>query len=173
MNIAVISYSYTGNNGALADNVANELSAEHIKILEAKSRTTGSIILDMIFARTPKVEPAPDIMSQYDLILFFAPVWMGQAASPLRAYLKHLKAFPKRYGFLSISGGADGGNPKLAAELRKRTGAEPDILLDLHIADLLASNPKPERKDTTAYKINDSDIERLINLTVKEIRGIV
>lgn len=134
LDITVISYSNTGNNRALADSVANELSAEHIKIWEPKSKTMGSIILDMIFARTPQVQPTPDIMSKYDLILFFAPVWMGQVATPLRAYFRHLKKCPKRYGFLSISGGADGANPKLADELRKRAGTAPVILLDLHIA---------------------------------------
>lgn len=172
MNIAVISYSYTGNNRALADRVAAELPAEHIRISEPKSRNTASIALDMLFGRTPQVQPAPDIIKKYDLILFFAPVWMGQAASPLRVYLEYLKTCPKQYGFLSISGGADGPNPKLADELGKRTGANPAILLDMHIADLLPSDSKPSRKDTSGYKITEADIEQLAGIAVKEIRGI-
>jgi hypothetical protein len=43
----------------------------------------------------------------FDLILFFGPIWMGQIATPLRAYLKHLKTNKGRYVFVSISGGAD------------------------------------------------------------------
>lgn len=149
MKIAVISYSYTGNNENLAGSVAKELSAEHIKISETKSRAMGTIVSDMIFNRTPAVRPAPDIMNQYDLVLFSAPIWMGHVAAPLRAYFKYLKLHPHRFGFLSISGGADGANLKLADEIRKRTGEEPAILLDLHIADLLPSEPKPARKDTS------------------------
>ncbi len=170
MNIAVVSFSYTGNNGILAAYAAKELSAEHIKVEVQKPATMGSIIMDMIFARTPQVHPAPDILGQYDLILFFAPVWMGQIASPLRAYLNYLKSNPKQYGFLSISGGADGLNPKLSRELLKRTGAQPVLILDQHIKDLFPSGPEPGRKDTSAYKISKEDAKRLSDTAVKEIK---
>lgn len=173
MDIAVVSYSHTGNNRALADRVARELSARHIEISEPKARTTGTIIPDMIFNRTPRVQPPPDIMDNYGLILFFAPVWMGHVAAPLRAYLAYLKRSPRRYGFLSISGGADGANAKLAGELMKRTGAEPTILLDLHIADLLPSEPKPARKDTSAYRINEADIKKLAGIAVETAGKII
>lgn len=154
MNIAVISYSFTGNNDALAGSVAKELSSEFIRISESKPRTLGSITMDMIFSRIPLVQPSPNLLVKYDLILFFGPIWMGQVATPLRAYLKHLKTNPHKYGFISISGGADGPNTRLPGELRKRTGADPVVLIDLHIADLISTNPKPTRKDTSAYKLN-------------------
>ncbi len=137
MNIAIISYSYTGNNTALAECVARDLSAKHIKVSVPQPFTMGTIVMDMLFSRIPKVTPPPEILGQYDLVLLFGPVWMGHAASPLRAYLKYLKQKSLPYGFLSISGGADGGNPKLPAELLKRTGRAPAILLDLHILTIV------------------------------------
>jgi hypothetical protein len=70
-----------------------------------------------------------------------------------------IKTNRHRYAFISISGGADGPNPKLAGELEKRAGTEPGALIDLHIADLLPSDPKPTRKITSAYRINSEDIE--------------
>ncbi|MCE3200122.1 flavodoxin family protein [Paenibacillus sonchi] len=170
MNIAVISYSFTGNNKSLAGSVAKELSAEHIQISEPKTRTMGSIALDMMFSRTPQVQPAPETMERYDLLLFFGPVWMGHVAAPLRAYLKYLKSHPQRYGFLSISGGADGSNPKLTGDLRKRAGADPAVLIDLHIADLLPNREKTVRKDTSAYRLNDSDIHTLTHTMMKKLR---
>ncbi|MDF2922303.1 MAG: hypothetical protein K0R57_1217 [Paenibacillaceae bacterium] len=173
MNIAVISYSYTGNNDALAAGVANGLSAKHIRITERASRSVGSIALDMIFRRTPRVQPAPEIMERYDLVLFFGPVWMGQIASPLRAYLRYLKAHPRKYGFFSISGGADGPNPKLEDELKKRTGAAPLVFIDLHIAELLPANPKPARKDTTAYRINEGDVKQLTGTVLQAAGEII
>jgi len=94
MSIAVVSYSLTGNNGALAVAVATELSAVLIKISEEKPRKTGAIILDMILNRTPRVQPFPSELEKYKRILFIAPVWMGKVASPLRAYLEHLKTRP-------------------------------------------------------------------------------
>lgn len=172
MKIAIISYSYTGNNAALAKCVARELSAKHIKVTVKKPVTMGTIIADMAFNRTPKVQPAPDILRQYDLVLFFAPVWMGKLASPLRAYLRYLKAYSQSYGFLSISGGADGDNPKLYRELLKRTGAEPVIILDQHIRDLISSDLKPARKDTSAYKISKSEAERLTTMIMKELSNL-
>jgi hypothetical protein len=173
MKIVVISYSLTGNNEALANSIAEEFAAEHIKITEPKPRTMGSIILDLIFNRTPQVQPIPERLENYDLILFFGPIWMGQVATPLRAYLKHLKTNLRRYAFISIGGGADGPNPKLAGELEKRVGTEPVALINLHIADLLPSDPKPVRKDTMAYRINNGDIKKLTNIIVKTVRETI
>ena len=172
MKIAVLSYSFTGNNEILAESVAKELSAKHIKISPKKTLKMGGIILDMLFFRTPKVEPSPDILKQYDFILFFAPIWMGQVASPLRAYFNELKQHPKQYGFLSISGGADGGNPKLSKELLKRTGKQPMILVDQHISDLFSSNNTTTRKDTSAYKINEADVKKLTTIAIDKIKTI-
>ncbi|MFZ2455709.1 MAG: hypothetical protein WAX07_04470 [Candidatus Altiarchaeia archaeon] len=173
MKNAVISYSFTGNNEALAGSVAKEFAAEHIKITEPKTRTMATIVLDVLFNRTPKVQPAPGILEKYDMILFFGPVWMGQAASPLRTYLKYLKTNPRRYAFISISGGADGANPKLAGELTKRTGKEPVAVIDLHIADLLPSGQKPARKDTSAYRLNDKDLRSLTDTIGKTLRDVM
>ncbi|OPA74590.1 hypothetical protein BVG16_22755 [Paenibacillus selenitireducens] len=173
MKIIVISYSFTGNNEALASCVAKELPAEHIRISEPKSRTMGTIILDMIFSRTPLVQPAPDILGNYDFILFFGPVWMGQVAAPLRAHFKYLKTHPHKYGFISISGGADSTNPKLTGELRKRTGVDPAVFIDMHIADLLPANPKPARKDTSAYQLDDVDMKKLTHTIMKMLKDVI
>ena len=173
MKIIVISYSLTGNNEALAKSVAEEFAAEHIKITEPKPRNTGSIMLDMIFNKTPQVQPTPDKLDNYDLVLFVGPVWMGQVAAPLRAYLKHLKTNPGRYAFISISGGAINTNPKLAGELKKRSGKEPIALIDQHIADLLPSDPKPTMKTTSAYRLNDGDMKKLTDTIVKTLKETI
>ncbi len=173
MKIIVVSYSYTGNNEILAEGVARQLSAKHIKITVQKPMTIGTIIMDMVFARTPRVHPSPDILRQYDLVLFFGPVWIGQLASPLRGFLNYLKNNPRQYGFLSISGGADGSNPKLSSELFKRTGIQTVIMLDQHIKDLLPQNPKPSRKDTSGYRLSESEQKRLSDIAVGEINKII
>lgn len=173
MKIVVISYSLTGNNEALAKSVAKEFAVEHIKITEDKPRIMGSIILDLIFNRTPEVQPIPDRLESYDLILFFGPVWIGKVATPLHAYLKYLKANPCKYAFISLSGGADSENPKLAGELKKRAGKEPIQIIDLHIADLFPSGPKPTRKDTSTYRINNGDIIKLTDTIVKTVRETI
>ncbi|MCF6335892.1 MAG: hypothetical protein L3J12_09140 [Spirochaetales bacterium] len=161
MKTTVISYSFTGNNKALADSIVSVLSAEHITISESRTRTFGTIALDMLFNRTPKIYPAMDGISESDMILFISPVWMGHVAAPLRACFKGLKSNLKQYAFISISGGADGPNPRLTAELKKRLGKKPSTVIDLHITEILPSNPKPTREDTSSYRLNEEDIERL------------
>jgi flavodoxin len=174
MKIVVISYSLTGNNEALAKSVAQEFSAEHMKITEPKRRTMISIVSDVIFSnRIPRVLPEPEILENYDLILFFGPVWMGHVATPIRAYLKHLKENPRKYAFISISGGANGPNPKLPDELKKRTGKEPAALINLFIADLLPRDPKPVPKVTMAYLLTERDVKSLSDTTVKVLQETV
>ncbi len=111
MKILVVSYTFTGNNERLAKSVAQEFTADHLIVAEPKPRTMGVIVMDMIFNRTPKILVQPNKLADYDLILFFAPIWMGQVASPLRAFLKGLKTNSKKYAFISLSGGAAGGIP--------------------------------------------------------------
>jgi hypothetical protein len=173
MNTIVISYSYTGNNQIFAKSVAEAISAEHIMISEEKKRSMGTIVFDIIFNKTPKVKPAVTILDQYNMIIFFGPVWMGAVATPLRSFLKYLKKHPCKYAFVSISGGADNSNPKLMTELIKRTGIEPAALMDRHIADLLPKDLTPTRQDTSTYHITDSDVKSLTDSVVEKIKNIV
>ncbi|RAU91593.1 hypothetical protein DQG13_29080 [Paenibacillus sp. YN15] len=165
MGIAVISYSLTGNNRKLAAAVAAALSAEHIEICLAKPSATWTIILGMVLGRTPKVQPHPSVLEKYDRVLFFAPVWMGKVASPLRAYLRQLKTRPQPYAFASISGGALNPNPKLAEDISNRAGAKPAAFLNLYITDLLPPDSKATTmKDTSSYLLNDGEIKKLVGL---------
>jgi len=170
MKATVISYSLTGNNEALAASVAAGLSARHVKITEHKRRSMGTIVFDVLFNRVPKVNSLEDGFEDTDLVVFVGPVWLGQVASPFRAYFKQLKAKTNDYAFVSISGGADGPNPKLAAELSKRVGKAPATLIDLHIADLLPPDPKPTRNDTMGYRLSDKEVKSLTDTIVKNLR---
>lgn len=167
MRILIISYSFTGNNDALATSIASALKADHIKVTETKPRTTGTIFFDILFKRTPVVKMQIDKVEQNDVVIFMGPVWMGQIATPLRGYFNQLKSTIGKYAFVTISGGADGPNTKLRGELLKRLGKEPSALIDMHIADLLPSTPKPERKDTSAYHLREEDVKNLTDKIIK------
>ncbi len=172
MNATIISYSHTGNNEALATSLAAALEAEHVRVTEEKSRTMGTIVMDILFNRTPSVDFSAESVAQHDLVLFVGPVWMGHVATPLRACFKQLRDKIDRYAFVSISGGADGPNPKLADELKKRLGKEPVAVIDMHIADLLPQEPKPTRDDTSAYRINESDTKHLTDTVVATLQEV-
>ena len=173
MKTMVISYSLSGNNEDLAASLAATLEAEHARIAEPKPRTMGTIVLDMMFNRTPKITMPVEKTDEYDLVLFVGPVWMGQIATPFRACFKQLSQKIGKYAFISISGGADGPNPKLANELEKRLGKGPVCLIDLHIADLLPSEPKPTREDTMAYRITERDVKHLTNAIVATLHETI
>ena len=173
MNICVISYSMTGNNDLLATSVAGLLGAQHLKVTESKTRKNGTIAFDMLLSRVPKVLPLPEKQDAFDMLLFVGPVWMGQAAFPLRVYLGRIRKQPRRYAYISISGGALGDNPKLAASLEKQTRRAPDAVVDLHIADLLPPEPKPTMADTSAYRVSDEDAQTLAETAVQQLNGVV
>lgn len=170
MNVTVVSYSLTDNNARLAAQVAETLCAKHWAIKTRKTVTYGTIVRDLIFARKPDIDIPTDALNGYDLVLFIAPVWMGQIAFPLRRCLDTMKRNPCAYAFLSISGGADGSNPKLAAELKQRTGRAPIFVLDLHIRSLLPASPAPTREDTSQYQLTQEDIAKLSTQAIKEIK---
>ena len=116
MKAMVISYSLTGNNQDLAASLAVTLGADHVSLAEPKRRTTTTIVLDTMFRRTPKILMPVETLAAYDLVVFVGPVWLGQVATPFRACFKQLGPEIDRYAFISVSGGADGLNPKLAGE---------------------------------------------------------
>jgi hypothetical protein len=170
MNIAVVSYSYTGNSTRFAEVVAKELAAEHIRVQTKRPVNYGTITLDLLFQRSPEIDLSPEELGNYDLILLVGPVWMGMVAFPLRRCLRELKKHPRPYGFLSVSGGADGNNPKLAEELTRRTGARPQVLLDQHIRELLPPEPAPTRDDTSNYQLTEADCARFAGRAVEKVR---
>lgn len=157
MKTIVISFSLTGNNETLAKSISSLLCSDHIRITEPKQRTYFAIGLDMLFNRTPKVIPTSETIEEYDHIVFVGPVWMGQIATPFRAYFKKYKHKIKRYSFVSISGGADGPNIKLSRELKKRLGMEPSAVINILIADLLSGYPAPTREVTESYRLKEKD----------------
>jgi multimeric flavodoxin WrbA len=173
MNTTVISYSLTGNNDALAASIASELSAQHIRVTESTPRKMGKIAFDMLLNRKPKVSPTSYSVGEHDFVIFVGPVWMGQVASPLRACLKSLKPKLNHYAFVSISGGADGPNPKLTDELTKRVGKQPATVIDLHIANLLPPDPKPTRDDTSAYRVTGGDVKSLTTQAVNALQDVM
>lgn len=165
--ICVVSYSLTGNNGALAEAVAQELDAHHVRITEPKRRAMAKIVLDLMTDRTPSVEFDLKQAEHCDLLIFVGPVWMGKVASPFRACFEKLRPRIKTYAFVSVCGGADGPNPGLRNELEERLGHAPVKVEELHIADLLPAEPEPQRKDTMKYRLTEADVMRLTN-TVAE-----
>lgn len=171
MKLVVVSYSHTGNNNALAETVAARLDARHVRITESKKRSIGRIALDMLFNRAPRTQLSGELFTDGDEVpIFVAPVWMGKAASPLRRTFSQVRGKIGDYGFVSISGGADGPNADLEADLSSRLGKSPATVVDLHIADLLPTKPAPTRKDTMHYQLSRAEIDELAEQVTESLR---
>ncbi len=164
MKTVVISYSYTGNNEDLSSKFAKEIGADHIRVTETKKRTMGTIIMDALFNRNPAISMSNDGISDDDLVIFFSPVWLGQVAAPMRTAMKQLEDKNFKYGFISLSGGADGPgcNGKVPSELKKRMGRDAEFVLDLYKADLLPEDVTPTRQLTMDLRVNEKHLESLL-----------
>ncbi len=173
MKTLVLSYSRTGNNKSLAQSIVQKISADHIEVHESKPKSYLSIGIDVLFNRTPKTKIAPFDPNQYDFILFISPVWMGQVASPLRFCFNTHKNRIKRYAFVSLSGGADGENPKLKNDLTTRLGKEPELIINKFIKDLLPSDIEPTPQNIEAYTASKDVIEKLSDSIFNDLQKVV
>lgn len=151
MKLVAVSYSLTGNNQLVAQKVAAGLGIEHIQVKEGKRRRASNTLLDIIFNRIPVVSPGPEVLAGCDFILFFAPVWMGQIATPLRSYLKYIGEHKQQYGLIAVCGGV---NRNLKARVTGYTGIEPAVFMELAVMiELGAKMP--------FYRLNSAEAERL------------
>lgn len=153
MKTLIIYYSFSGNNRILAEETALRLGAETMEIKEVGTRSEKRIVLDMIFHRYPKIHFEPDLVSEYDLVLFFSPIWMFGIASPLRTCFKLTRSRIKNYGFVSLSGGALGPNTKISKELVRRLGKNQVLMLDLSIANFMMNGREKDAKATSAFQL--------------------
>ncbi len=174
MKTLIISYSYTGNNKVLAEETANILNADLFILEENKQRTIKKIVLDMILHRYPGIKKCPDKIYEYDLVIFFSPVWMFGISSPVRTCMKEIRRQIKRYAFVSLSGGALGPNTGISRELVRRLGKNQAFLLDFNISNFLADLEAQDVKTTSSVLLNKKSNEldsltSIISQTVKSL----
>lgn len=167
MKMTIISYSYSGNNEKLAQTLAQKLSATHITITPQKPLNYFKMAMHMLFGVKPDINENLPQLPQDELVIFVAPIWMGQVASPLRRCFEQLKGKINSYAFVSISGGAMGPNPRIGAELTKRMGKAPKQLIDRQAVEFLKLDHKPTPKETSAYIFSDKDCAAF----VEEVMG--
>ncbi len=169
MKTLIISYSFTGNNGKLAQKIAQHLNADFSVLSEKKKRTVFTILFDVLFNRIPSIEETEKQIDQYEHLIFVAPVWFGKIATPLRALFNDLKGKTEKFSLVSLSAGADGKNPNLEKELINRTGLIPRAILNPLISELLPANPKPSRKQLDAFRLSDAEADDLANKVITQL----
>jgi len=169
MRTIIITYSFSGNNARLANNIAEKLNADLIEIQEFHKRSILTIVLDTILNRTPKIHALQAEIREYDHVIFVAPIWFGKIASPFRQVFTQYRDELNRYSFVSISGGANGIRPGVEKELRHRTGKAPYALSHHILSDLLPEHQKGDQKVLNSYKLKKHEASILCELTMQEL----
>ena len=59
---------------------------------------------------------------------------------------------------------------QLCAELEKRTGKKPLSVINLHIADMIASGQKPTPEEIENYRLQEKDVEQLTEKVVSALQ---
>jgi len=155
----------SGNNEKLGKRVAESIGADFIKVTDVRKRSMMRTGFDMILNRTPKINENTSDIKAYDQIIFMAPVWMGQVASPLRSYFKLIKDESLPYAFVTISGGTLNKNPKLRQGLKKNAGQGLVFMKDLYLADMNIDLDK----ESGMYSLTEEDLDYLTPLVVETI----
>jgi flavodoxin len=159
MKTIIVYYSNTHNNEILAHDLQKKLSCDILKIEEVGKRTGLTILLDLIFHRSPKLKNHDVSLTHYTDFIFVAPIWAGKIASPLRAFLLKEKERVKSYSFISLCGGVKGQADKIKKELKTILHDDPKLVKELWINNLLPAEKMNTIKYTSGYRVLPSDLE--------------
>ena len=138
-------YSLSGTTRKLAERAAADIGADLLEIRTPRYRPgfTGFVraAFDSWRGRLPKIDAAGRSPDDYDLVLLMAPVWVGHAATPMRAYLAVNRGKIKRAAFVL----SHGGNcpPRAFAELAELAGAKQELALALPEKESKRSDYRP------------------------------
>lgn len=143
MRTAIVVYSLGGNSRRLAEAMAARTGGTVLMIGCARYRPGGlsyaRAAVDSLFGWLPRVEsPAVDLAG-FDAVAVGGPVWVGRAATPVRAFLAARPALPRRVGLFVTCGGA--GADRALGQMRALIGQMPRAELAATEAEVRAGLP--------------------------------
>lgn len=159
MKTLIVYYSHTHNNELLAKNLQKRLACDTFRIEEVKKRTGFTILLDIMFKRTPKIAKHQLLLEDYSNFIFIAPVWAGHIATPLKAFLREERGHIGRYSFITVCGGVKGQREKLFNELTRILNKKPVRVAELWVSDILPEEQRDKVKYTSGYRLKEEDLE--------------
>lgn len=156
----IVYFSFSGNNRLLAEYLSKELAADICPIIETKKRSEWTLLFDVMFKRSPKINDLEKPLKNYEHVIFLAPLWAGRIASPLKSLLLKEKESLKKYSFLSLCGGYEHKDQmeKVTQELTTLTGKSPAGVFEIDISDLFPKEKKKEIKTISAYHVKPEDL---------------
>ncbi|MBJ3763686.1 hypothetical protein ILP92_13090 [Maribius pontilimi] len=130
---AVVFYSRDDHTHALASQIADGLDADLFRIATDRyGDQPFSYLLagfDSLVGRLPAIKPLRD-MAGYVTVSLGTPVWIGNPATPLRAYLAQDPTLPGTVGLFTTSGG-DGPQAKARKVVEDILGYKVDAAVNV------------------------------------------
>jgi hypothetical protein len=130
------------------------------RILEVKKRRTISILTDFYVRRHSGLEAADVRLSDYDQVVFVAPVWGRRVASPMRTFIETEKGNLSRYHFITLCSGEDGQKEKIRMELQAASGMKPEGVEELWVNSLLPEEKRNKVRHIFNYRVDREDMGR-------------
>lgn len=159
MKLLVIYYSFTGNNRVLAEHIAGRVGGDIHPIVERKRRTEATIVLDMMFRRTPKIEALDTSLADYDHVILVAPVWNARVANPMKSLIKRQRESLPDFSFISLCGYERAGQAeRLTAQLTALAGKAPAAVAELRVGDLFPLDKRSDVTTISRYKVMPEDL---------------
>lgn len=106
MKTLVAYFSHSGNNKYLAQSIAKSLDGD-LEELKPRFGLFGLLLLFSAMKKSPGIKRLGKEPSEYDRVILCGPLWMGQIASPLRAFLEKYRTAIKKIYFATCCGGGD------------------------------------------------------------------
>jgi flavodoxin len=159
MKSLIVFYSHSGNNEKLAYRLKELVGCDIYKISEVKKRKTISILIDLLFKRTPKLATPTICVKDYDSIIFVAPIWGGKIASPMKAFIEQEKNNFAKYFYITLCNSGIGQKEKIVEQLNSIVQRKPGEVIELSINNLLPEEKKFKIKHTFNFKISKQDLE--------------
>ncbi len=172
MKTLITYFSFSGNNELLTNDIQKRLHCETFQIVESKKRKGFTILLDVLFSRTPRIQRDGKDLKQYDHIIFIAPIWAGKIATPLKSFLLLEKENIRGYSFITACSGSKAQKDKIQNELTRLAGKSPAMVTELWINDLLPAHKKNKIKYVTPYRLQPKDFAVFADKIEKHLEAI-
>jgi flavodoxin len=142
-------YSWTGHTRQIAEAIAAAIGADVEAIREPRPRTGALAFLRSLWealrAKPAQILAPVKDAAAYDLVVLGTPVWAGQMASPLRAYIAQQRGKLARIAVFCTEGSASG--EKAIAQVAALCGKQPVASLIVTERDLKSGDYRRKVED--------------------------
>ena len=153
MKTIIVYFSLEGNTAYAAEQIAERLGADTLRLYPKKSYPTGGFRKfiwggkSAVMAETPDLEPYGFDGAAYDRVILGFPVWAGNVTPPIRTFLKENDLRGKRVAAFACQSGS--GAEKAFRKLMECMGTEQ---LD---GELVLIDPKSRPSEENERAIRD------------------